>query len=422
MRRAKTVLGRAATPIKPAQCTRPVSSCALTALFLLMLAAEGCRIFNPSSSSGIPEVQIVDPSNGDTLSAAYQTIRVQVQSGQQTTKVRFFDNNLFLGEDYNTPFEHVWEIACVSSGQHELYAEVVDASGNVGRSATVTVFVSKGGLFDWQAVLSPTSNDLFAISGIDEQTIRACGANGALLKYEGSEWIQESLPVGTDDDLFDVSLTSAGRGWSVGDNILLGYENGSWSVLLSFSKKQLRSLFSFDESSGWVGDGDGRVYTFDGDTIIEYAILDTAAVTDILGISPQDVWASCGRSIHHFNGAMWVRDTTFASEEVHGLFSLDGITIWGAGTSVFRYDGTRWEVRPLPVLNGTAYGITLLQSETGIICGERQGKGFAFSFEDTVWTEMSLQRDVPLYSILGLSSGDRWIVGGEGTIMRGSTR
>jgi hypothetical protein len=225
-----------------------------------------------------------------------------------------------------------------------------------------------------------------------------------------------------DEDLHDLSFIDSDRGWSVGENIMLAHENGSWSTLLSFTKKQLRSLFIFDVTNGWVGDGEGMVYTFDGDTIIEYALLDTVAVTDIMGIAPSDVWASCGNSIFHFDGAGWARDTTFPGEEIRRLSSFDGTTIWGVGTSLFRYDGVSWEVSALPVLNGTAYDISLSSAETGIICGETQGKGFVASFDDTIWTLMSLQRDLPLYGLLGFANGNGWAVGAEGSILRRTTQ
>jgi hypothetical protein len=388
-----------------------------TIVLLLLLSVNGCRIFTPSGSSGVPEVQIVNPADGDTVSTSQEIIRVQVNSSEETKKVRFFDNNLFLGEDYDAPFEHVWEIAYVSIGQHELYAEVVDASGNIGRSEAVTVYVSKEGLFDWGMVASPTSNDLFSVFGIDAQAVWACGTNGTVLKFEGSGWIMESVPAGMEEDLLDIFFINSGRGWSVGSNTMLSYENGSWSTLLSFTKKELHSLYIFDEWTGWVGDGDGFVYRFDGDTIIEYDVLDTVPVTDILGITPSDVWASCGNSIFHYDGTFWGRDTTFPGKQINAIASF-GTSIQAVGTGIFVYDGTSWKELELPVSVGAAYGLFLSSEESGIICGETQGRGFAFSFADTLWTEMSLQRDYPLYGLFGFVNGDGWAVGAQGTILR----
>ncbi len=404
--------------MKPSQNHFFAFFCFLTTALLFVLGAGGCRIFTPAGSGGIPEVQIVNPQNGDTVSGAYEIIRVQVNSGEETRKVRFFDNNLFLGEDYDAPFEHIWETAYVSNGQHELYAEAVDASGNIGRSAKVVAFVSKEDLFDWSMVNSPTSNDLFAIFAIDAQTMWACGANGTILKFEGSQWIVEEVPSGVDEDLLNIYFIDSGTGWCIGNNIMLAYENGSWSTLLSFMKKKFSALYVFDDSNGWVGDGDGILYTFDGDTIEEYGVLDTTTVTDILGFSSSDVWASCGNSVFHFDGAFWVRDTAFPGEQIHALSSFDGSCIWGVGTSLFHYDAITWEVSELPDPNGIAYDIFLSAQGTGSICGERQGVGFAFGFADTLWIEMSLQRDFPLYNLLGFANGDGWIVGAEGTILR----
>ncbi len=386
------------------------------ALFF-MLAASGCRIFSPSGSSGIPAVQIINPEDGDTVSNAQEIIRVQINSSEETKKVRFFDNNLFLGEDYNAPFEHVWELAYVSNGQHELLAEVIDASGNTGRSTAISVFVTKEGLFDWAAVTSPAGDDLFAIYALDQQTGWACGSNGTMLKYEGSGWMREPLPSGVDEDLFDVFFINEDRGWSVGDNIMLAYGNGGWSTLASYTKKQLTSLFLFDASNGWVGDADGSIYWFDGDTITEYALLDSSGITDILGISQSNVWASCGSALFHFDGTLWTRDTVFSQEHVRALAGF-GTVICGVGTAFFRYDGLGWEMSDLPTAVGVGNDIFLSAQTSGIICGEAQGKGFIFSFADSQWSEMSLQRDAPLYGLYGCLDGYDWAVGIDGTILR----
>ena len=91
----------------------------------------------------IPQIRIVEPQEGDTIRTANVLIKVEVTSNENILKVRFFDDNLFLGEVSTHPFDHFWETAYVSNGEHNLSAEAVDESGNTGKSPYVTVFVTK---------------------------------------------------------------------------------------------------------------------------------------------------------------------------------------------------------------------------------------------------------------------------------------
>jgi hypothetical protein len=391
---------------------------ALLLVFSVSCIMTGCRFFSPSGSSGLPEVDIVNPQYGDTVSAAYAFIQVTVTSREEIKKVRFFDNNHFLGEAYDEPFEHLWETAYVSNGLHELSAEAADASGNTGRSENVAVYVSKGAFYDWALVTSPTAEDLHRLFALDEQNIWACGNKGTILCFDGSQWYPEDIPPLVDNDLFDIHLISPDKGWCVGDNTMLALENGEWSVLLSYSKKRLCAFTMLDDTTGWVGDDQGIVYTFDGDTLLEYDTLGSTAVTDILGLSHSDVWASCGSSLYHFDGGSWFCDTVFSGAQINVLHSTGGSSIWAGGTALYFNNGSAWEMWLFPIANHEAFGVDNFGPESVTVCGEETGTGFIYSFCDTLWTAMSLQRDVPLYSLVGFANGDGWVVGAGGTILR----
>jgi len=384
-------------------------------LLLFSFFPIGCRLFSPSGSSALPQVKIVNPLSGDTVGTAQVTICVEVTSREDILKVRFFDNNLFLGEVYESPYEHMWETAFVSNGRHELSAEAIDVSGNSGNSPNVSVYVSKEDMFDWMLIDSPTAQDLHALFAVDSNTIWACGNNGTILVYDGLAWNTVSISLNV--DLLDLFFISPEKGWCIGENTILVFEQDAWSTLLSFSKKKLCSLFLFSDSVGWMGDSDGRIYYFDGDTITEYSVLDTVAVTDIVGFSPSDMWASCGSSLFHFDGANWEHDTTFTGEQVNALSSPDAFRIWGTGSKLFYYNGNFWNLEDLPKQNGNAMDVFFLNSNNGIICGVYEGKGFIVCYDGITWVEESIQRNVVLNSITGFTNGTAWAVGNQGTIL-----
>ena len=115
----------------------------IISIAILLFVIPGCRLFSPSGSGVIPQIRIVEPQEGDTIRTANVLIKVEVTSNENILKVRFFDDNLFLGEVSTHPFDHFWETAYVSNGEHNLSAEAVDESGNTGKSPHVTVFVTK---------------------------------------------------------------------------------------------------------------------------------------------------------------------------------------------------------------------------------------------------------------------------------------
>lgn len=389
----------------------------LKVIVILFFILSGCRIFSPSGSGVIPQVTIVTPQDGDTIKIAHVVIRAEVTSKEDILKVKFFDDNLFLGEVQTYPYEHLWETAFVSNGEHKLSAEAVDESGNTGRSSIVSVLVTKEDLYDWDLFSSPTSNNLNALFAYNSLNIWVCGNSGSILFYDNSAWQIQTIP---NNSLFDIFLISQDRGWCVGENVLLEFNNGVWSLLATFEKEKFISIFIFNDTTGWVGDYEGRIFTFSGDSLEVYDLLDTMPITDILGFTPSDLWASCGNSLFHYDGVNWLLDTTFADEYINSLYSPDGSSIWAAGTHLFYYDGVVWEMKELPSSIGTDCEVKAIYFSTpndGVACGIKGENGFVISYNGVEWKEESIQKDIPLYGINRFSNGEGWAVGYRGAIL-----
>lgn len=387
-------------------------------LCILIVLLTGCRLFSPSGTGGNPMVTIVSPVNGDTIRESNYIIKAEVASSEKILKIRFFDNNLFLGEVQEEPFEHLWEIAFVSNGEHTLKAEAVDHSGNIGNSPNVSVIVSKT-IYDWNRVPSPTDQNLNSLFAFNRTSIWACGDNGTILHYDGSEWAVSTITPQITEDLFDLFFVSPDKGWCVGENILLKFESGVWNQLQTFTKEEFLSILVFySPERGWVGNSEGEIFVFSYDSLSVFGILDSMEISDICGISQDDVWACCGNSFYHFNGAGWSRDTLFTGESIFTLSSPNNTTVWGGGTNLYYYNGFFWESGNLPVQGGILSAIYFIDSVNGIACGRNGATGFIISYDGDEWWEETVQiTDKELQGICIFSNGEGWAVGYDGTIL-----
>lgn len=387
------------------------------AFLIIFFVFFGCRFFSPSSSGEIPVVEIVEPGDGDTIRTASLLIKVNATPEDEIMKVRFFDNNLFIGEARISPYKLLWETAFVSNGEHILYAEAVNKSGNTGKSPAISVSVTKDELYDWNPVHSLTPNRLNGIFTCDSSHIWCCGDNGSMMFYNGSEWSSQTV---TNNSLSALFFLSQEQGWCVGNNVILEFNNQVWNPLFTINKENFRSIFLFSDTLGWVGNHQGKIYAFYGDSLVEYGLLSALPITDIIGFMPSDVWASSGNEIFHYDGNEWSLDTTLVGEYINKLFSIGSSELWAAGTHLFSYNGGIWEMKQLPSSVGTSYEINgiYFQSQTnGALCGLKSEGGFIALYDGVVWKEESIPDDVLLNSITILSSGEGWAVGNSGVIL-----
>lgn len=393
-------------------------------LFVCSFVITGC-LFSPSGEGSAPEVSIVEPTNGDTVNTEETCIEVEVKSVEDIVKVKFFDGNYFIGESYREPYTYLWNTACVSNGTHELLAEAIDASGNSGKSPSISVFVTKDSLYDWNKIDSPVTTDLNCIFTIDSSNIWICGDDGVLLYYHNSKfhiWEPSGKFINNLNDLYFLSYE---KGFCVGDNIMLEFSDGNWNIVLETStKNQLNAVFMVDDSSGWAGNKSGVIFYFEGDSLQEYGLLGSNPITDIAGFSSEDIWAACGNSLFHYNGNEWTNDSVFAGEQINALFVLN-TEIWAAGTALFLYNGNYWEKCALPSTLGDEFEINSLyfsSSNKGAACGLKISESFVVEFADNKWFQKTVPGDVSLCDINIFDNGEGWAIGSQGLILHSSAK
>lgn len=120
----------------------------------------------------------------------------------------------------------------------------------------------------WNAQAPPNSNDLNALSFVDENSGYAVGQYGTILFTAdgGTNWSPQSS--GTSSHLYGVCFTDADTGWAVGQygTILHTSDGGeNWNPQSSGTSDTLRSVYFVDASTGWaVGEHGTILHTSTG--------------------------------------------------------------------------------------------------------------------------------------------------------------
>jgi hypothetical protein len=84
-------------------------------------------------------VSITQPTGG-TVAVGSVTVQASASDNVGVAKVELWVDGAKLAEDGASPYSFTWS---ATAGQHALVARAVDAAGNVGTSATVTVTASQ---------------------------------------------------------------------------------------------------------------------------------------------------------------------------------------------------------------------------------------------------------------------------------------
>ncbi len=87
-----------------------------------------------------PTVSVSSPDDGATVSGS-TTISASASDDVGVDYVEFYLDGAFFASDSSSPYSVSWDTTTASDGSHDIAAEAVDTSGNVGVSSTVTVTV-----------------------------------------------------------------------------------------------------------------------------------------------------------------------------------------------------------------------------------------------------------------------------------------
>jgi hypothetical protein len=203
--------------------------------------------------------------------------------------------------------------AAVTAGWHVVFTQHYGAATNYS---------------DYTAAVAPSASDAWAFGTTNGAGLPAPGTPVAE-HWNGTSWQSSTLPSGLTSEIFSASADSASDVWAVtevgGD--ILHWNGTQWSVA--------------EHATGPAG----------------------AVFTDVLALSPSDVWAfgnsgaSAGLGAWHFDGTTWTHVTGLASG-VGTASAVSPANIWATGSlsasgdAIFHYNGTTWGHVTAPALAG----------------------------------------------------------------------
>jgi poly(hydroxyalkanoate) depolymerase family esterase len=96
-----------------------------------------------NSDSVAPSVTLSAPANGASVSGTVN-LNASASDNVGVVRVEFLIDGALVGSDASAPYAYSWDSSSAANGQRLLQARAVDAAGNVGSSAAITVTVSGG--------------------------------------------------------------------------------------------------------------------------------------------------------------------------------------------------------------------------------------------------------------------------------------
>jgi photosystem II stability/assembly factor-like uncharacterized protein len=266
----------------------------------------------------------------------------------------------------------------------------------------------------------PSPSEIYAVGGNPDA--------GAMLRFDGSEWTNETLPEGFPLANWVYGVDGGQILWVSGNDGMVARRgvDGSWTTMDLGTLSDLWGIWGPADDDMYVvgGDipGDGPVLAhFDGVdwTMLEIPMLDRQldALFKVWGTGPDDVFA-VGRTgvILHWDGSAW-------TQQLAGTAS-DLISLWGTGPDevvavggrsagiIARYDGSAWTSETIGMLPGLN-GVWLDSEGTGFAVGV---DGLVIEIPagtfDTVELDRSARLDV-LHGAFGFDDGTRVGVGGS---------
>jgi|WetSurMetagenome_2_1015567.scaffolds.fasta_scaffold00109_3 photosystem II stability/assembly factor-like uncharacterized protein len=221
----------------------------------------------------------------------------------------------------------------------------------------------------WREYQKPTNSNLYSVFMVNGEDGWAVGAGGTILHFDGKQWRQVESP--TNKRLLYVCFKDSENGIATGEyGTVLFYKNGIWSLV---NNELIGNYYtaSYDNDDVWIGGWRESVSVpllkleIDERLKIISRFDHLSSITGIAFLNSYNGWAVGSPSfILHYNGIKWERwivDDNFSS--LNSLFFYDennGIAVGYKGT-VLTYDGIKWVKQKSPtktILNGSVISRT----------------------------------------------------------------
>ena len=259
-----------------------------------------------------------------------------------------------------------------------------DLRGIGGISADDAVMVGKAGLVlhaignsGWQEEESPLAGAFNRVWGSAPGTYVAVGMFGALIRFDGFEWVS------------DAGVTGA----------------------------NLNGVFGFSPTNILVCGSDGALLKYGG---AGWTVQDSGTTEDLYGIwgsSPDDIYlvGSGGKVLHHTMGIEWEKEETPTGYTLTGIWGSSQSIVYAVGhygTILRKADGV-WEKMD----SGTDANLTDVWGVAADDVWASGLLGIVLHYDGTSWTTVDTGLPIEYYDIWGTATDDVYLVGQYGLVM-----
>jgi photosystem II stability/assembly factor-like uncharacterized protein len=312
----------------------------------------------------------------------------------------------------------------------------------------------------WNSFNKPTESNINATFFIDATHGWAVGDNATILKYDGTNWTAQTLPVITSTNFTSVYFLNNNLGWVVSaDGVIFKFNGTSWAIeKTDGSISNLTSVYFVDANHGWAaGSSSSNIYFYNGtkwitQTLPGYSYITSLAFTDashgwavgeyytgseydlailnfngttwsvqktgplngylrsVAMINNNLGWAVGDNNIiYKFNGTSWVTQTSPVSSSYTSFMSvsfLDSTHGWATDSygTLIKYNGTSWLQDT--ILNNSTSNIKLISSNNGLLVGLN---GKMWQYNGTKWNSISKEYS-GLEKVIFTDSNHGWII------------
>lgn len=277
----------------------------------------------------------------------------------------------------------------------------------------------QAGVLSWKKLTSGTTKELRAIWGTSASDVFFVGADGTILRYDGTQ--VSAMTSGVTDSLKGVWGSANNDVYAVGFlGLLLHYDSTSWKKITSPVTSSLASIWG-SGADNIIAVGSGKSIRYDGSTWKETPTGISSYLNGVFVNSKQSALAvGANGEAAHFNGSTWTALTTKSNTNLNGVWG-NGTRYYAAGFmfpsgEVLEIDGTT--VKTISQGNpGRLYGIGG-HGDAVYVVGSA---GTVLRYEGGTWASESpagLQSDID--AVWAAGPKDVFIAGADGVIYHGT--
>ena len=260
----------------------------------------------------------------------------------------------------------------------------------------------------------PSTNILNSIYFTDAKHGWAVGEFGAIVRYNGRNWISETI-----DQINPVAFyfTKPNQGWVLGNDNgkyqsnsgIFKYDKGQWSNKDGLINGYISCGYFLDSNHVWGGVHEA-IWMYDGEKWTEQDILEKniGPIWSIYIADSKHGWAGCDKGILKYDGKQW--KLQFNTYQILSIYGIDSNNVW-AGK--FKYNGIEWIEydNSVPV-----YGASKFFTDS--LHGWSVGYKWISKYNGKEWINQNSGTNNNLWSVYFTDTLHGWAVGDNGTILQ----